>query len=191
MEKTKKGTQKKHVSKNITEQPRIVAVGASAGGLEALKLFFKKIPENDKNAYVVIQHLSPDYKSMMGELLKKNTNLPIAQISDQMEVKGGQIYLIPPANNLVLEDNILILRDKPKNQTLNLPIDMFFESMAQQREERAIGIVLSGTGSDGTRGVRAIKEHNGMVMVQDPSEAKFDGMPKSAINTGLVDYILP
>ncbi|MEO2063087.1 MAG: CheR family methyltransferase [Christiangramia sp.] len=191
MEKTKKGTQKKPVSKNITEQPRIVAVGASAGGLEALKLFFKKIPENDKNAYVVIQHLSPDYKSMMGELLKKNTNLPIVQISDQMEVKGGQIYLIPPANNLVLEDNILILRDKPKNQTLNLPIDMFFESMAQQREERAIGIVLSGTGSDGTRGVRAIKEHNGMVMVQDPSEAKFDGMPKSAINTGLVDYILP
>lgn len=168
-----------------------MAVGASAGGLEALKLFFKKIPENDKNAYVVIQHLSPDYKSMMGELLKKNTNLPIVQISDQMEVKGGQIYLIPPANNLVLEDNILILRDKPKNQTLNLPIDMFFESMAQQREERAIGIVLSGTGSDGTRGVRAIKEHNGMVMVQDPSEAKFDGMPKSAINTGLVDYILP
>lgn len=103
-----------------------MAVGASAGGLEALKLFFKKIPENDKNAYVVIQHLSPDYKSMMGELLKKNTNLPIVQISDQMEVKGGQIYLIPPANNLVLEDNILILRDKPKNQTLNLPIDMFF-----------------------------------------------------------------
>ncbi len=191
MEKTKKSSKGKSVKKTYSEQPRIVAVGASAGGLEALKLFFKTIPENDKNAYVVIQHLSPDYKSMMGELLKKNTNLPIVQIDDQMEVKEGRIYLIPPANNLVLEDNILRLKEKPKNQTLNLPIDMFFESLAAQREERAIGVILSGTGSDGTRGVRAIKENNGMIMVQDPSEAKFDGMPKSAINTGLVDYILP
>ena len=175
----------------ITAQARIIAVGASAGGLEALKKFFKSIPANDKNAYVVIQHLSPDYKSMMGELLKKNTNLPIIQISDQMRVKPGHIYLIPPANNLVLEDDILLLQEKPKSQILNLPIDLFFESMAKQRKERAIGIVLSGTGSDGTRGVRAIKENDGMVMVQDPSEAKFDGMPNSAINTGLVDYILP
>ncbi|MCM8570447.1 PAS domain-containing protein [Gramella jeungdoensis] len=175
----------------IADQARIIAVGASAGGLEALKKFFKNIPADDKNAYVVIQHLSPDYKSMMGELLKKNTNLPIVQISDQMKVKPGHIYLIPPANNLILEDDILHLKEKPKSQILNLPIDMFFESMAKQRKERAIGIVLSGTGSDGTRGVRAIKENDGMVMVQEPTEAKFDGMPNSAINTGLVDYILP
>ncbi|MDX1543056.1 MAG: CheR family methyltransferase [Christiangramia sp.] len=175
----------------IADQARIIAVGASAGGLEALKQFFRNIPADDKNAYVVIQHLSPDYKSMMGELLKKNTNLPIIQISDQMKVKPGHIYLIPPANNLILEDDILHLKEKPQTQILNLPIDMFFESMAKQRKERAIGIVLSGTGSDGTRGVRAIKENDGMVMVQDPAEAKFDGMPNSAINTGLVDYILP
>lgn len=190
MKSTKETSTVETVNENNVDQPRIIAVGASAGGLEALKAFFKKIPASDKNAYVVIQHLSPDYKSMMGELLKKNTNLPIVQITDQMEIKHGHVYLIPPANNLILEDEILRLTEKPKNQTLNLPIDMFFESMAKQRKERAIGIVLSGTGSDGTRGARAIKENDGMIMVQDPKEAKFDGMPKSAINTGLVDYIL-
>ncbi|MUP47483.1 PAS domain-containing protein [Gramella sp. BOM4] len=179
------------VNQQLTEQTRIIAIGASAGGLEALKLFFKNIPAGDNNAYVVIQHLSPDYKSMMGELLKKNSNLPIVQITNEMEVKPGHIYLIPPANNLILENDLLILREKPKSQILNLPIDLFFESMAKERKETAIGIVLSGTGSDGTRGARAIKENDGMVMVQEPSEAKFDGMPKSAINTGLIDYILP
>ncbi len=191
MKSTKTSSTAESVKENDIEDTRIIAVGASAGGLEALKAFFKHIPAGDKNAFVVIQHLSPDYKSMMGELLKKNTNLPIVQISDEMEVKPGHVYLIPPANNLILEGNSLKLTDKPNNQTLNLPIDMFFESMAKQRKEKSIGIVLSGTGSDGTRGVRAIKENDGMVMVQDPAESKFDGMPKSAINTGLVDYILP
>ena len=191
MKSTELSSTAESVKKENVEQSRIIAVGASAGGLEALKAFFKNIPASDKNAYVVIQHLSPDYKSMMGELLKKNTNLPIVQITDNMEVKAGHVYLIPPANNLVLKGNALHLTDKPNNQTLNLPIDMFFESMAEQRREKSIGVVLSGTGSDGTRGVRAIKENDGMVMVQEPSEAKFDGMPKSAINTGLVDYILP
>ena len=191
MKSTKESSTAESVKDKNVEQTRIVAVGASAGGLEALKAFFKKIPAGDNNAYVVIQHLSPDYKSMMGELLRKNTNLPIVQITDKMEVKAGHVYLIPPANNLILEGDILRLTEKPNNQTLNLPIDMFFESMAEQRRGKSIGVVLSGTGSDGTRGVRAIKENDGMVMVQEPSEAKFDGMPKSAINTGLVDYILP
>ncbi|SDS26627.1 CheR family methyltransferase [Christiangramia echinicola] len=190
MKSTQESSTAESVKEKNIDEPRIIAVGASAGGLEALKAFFKKIPAGDNNAYVVIQHLSPDYKSMMGELLSKNTNLPIVQITDEMEVKSGHVYLIPPVNNLILEGDRLILTDKPNNQTLNLPIDMFFESMAKQRKEKSIGIVLSGTGSDGTRGVRAIKENDGMVMVQDPSEAKFDGMPKSAINTGLVDYIL-
>ena len=185
MKSTKESSTAESVKEKKTDKTRIIAVGASAGGLEALKAFFKKIPAGDNNAYVVIQHLSPDYKSMMGELLSKNTNLPIVQITDNMKMKSGHVYLIPPANNLKLDGDHLILIDKPNNQTLNLPIDMFFESMAKQRKEKSIGIVLSGTGSDGTRGVRAIKENDGMVMVQDPSEAKFDGMPKSAINTGL------
>ncbi|WP_026915754.1 CheR family methyltransferase [Christiangramia portivictoriae] len=177
-------------SKTVKEQTRIIAVGASAGGLEALKAFFESIEASDVNAYVVIQHLSPDYKSMMAELLKKNSKLPIIQIENEMEVKPGHVHLIPPANNLKLDGDRLILTDKPKNQTLNLPIDIFFESLASQRKEKAIGVILSGTGSDGTRGVRALKENDGMVMVQEPDEAKFDGMPISAINTGLVDYVL-
>ncbi|MEP6263031.1 MAG: CheR family methyltransferase [Gillisia sp.] len=169
---------------------RIIAVGASAGGLEALKAFFQNIPENDNNSYVVIQHLSPDYKSMMGELLAKSTTLKIEQIKDNMEILPGRIYLIPPVNNLVIQNGMLHLLDKPKDQKLNLPIDMFLQSLAEFKKEQAIAIILSGTGSDGSRGIRAIKEHEGMVMVQDPEEAKFDGMPKSAIHTGLVDYIV-
>lgn len=173
------------------KQSRLIAVGASAGGLEALKDFFQNIPEGDNNTYVVIQHLSPDYKSMMGELLAKSTTLSIEQISDNKEIQPGKIYLIPPVNNLVIQNGMLHLLEKPKNQKLNLPIDMFLESMADYNKEQAIAVILSGTGSDGTRGIRAIKEQGGMVMVQDPEQAKFDGMPKSAIQTGLVDYVLP
>lgn len=178
-------------TKQTPSLAQIVAVGASAGGLEALKAFFENIPGNSKNAYVVIQHLSPDYKSMMGELLSRSTDLNIRVVTDGMEIAGGHIYLIPPVSNLVIKNNRLHLSDKPKNQTLNLPIDMFFESLAREQKEKAIGVILSGTGSDGTRGARAIKENDGMIMVQDPTEAQFDGMPKSAINTGLVDYVLP
>ena len=170
---------------------RIIAIGASAGGLEALKAFFEAIPEETAAAYVVIQHLSPDYKSMMGELLKRNTSLPIVEVSDGMALKPGHIYLIPPVNNLILKNNLLYLSVKPKNQTLNLPIDMFFESLAKEKKGKAIGVILSGTGSDGTRGARAIKENDGMIMVQEPADAQFNGMPQSAINTGLVDYVLP
>ncbi|MDX1752581.1 MAG: chemotaxis protein CheB [Salinimicrobium sediminis] len=170
---------------------RIIAIGASAGGLEALKAFFQNVPQGSKSAYVIIQHLSPDYKSMMGELLSRSTNLPILEVENGMEVMQGHVYLIPPVNNLVLKNDRLYLSEKPKNQTLNLPIDMFFESLAKEHKEKAIGVILSGTGSDGTRGARAIKENDGMVMVQEPDEAQFDGMPRSAINTGLVDYVLP
>ena len=180
-------------STNTISQPkssRIIAVGASAGGLEALKAFFQNIPKEDNNTYIVIQHLSPDYKSMMGELLAKSTHLKIEQISDNSDILPGRIYLIPPVNNLIIENGMLHLLDKPKDQKLNLPIDMFLKSFAEYEKEKAIAVILTGTGSDGTRGIRAIKENDGMVMVQDPNQAKFDGMPQSAIHTGLVDYIL-
>ncbi|WP_373056185.1 chemotaxis protein CheB [Zunongwangia sp. H14] len=178
-------------SENAVGDFRVIAVGASAGGLEALKAFFSNISEEDTNSYVVIQHLSPDYKSMMGEILSKSAKLPIEQIEDGKEMEPGKIYLIPPVNNLVLEESKFRLLNKPKDQKLNLPIDIFLESLAHFKAEKAIAIILSGTGSDGTRGIRAIKEKDGMVMVQDPEESKFDGMPKSAISTGLVDYVLP
>ncbi len=128
---------------------------------------------------------------MMGELLTRSTNLPINVVTEGMEVLQGNIYLIPPANNLVIKNSRLYLLEKPKNPNLNLPIDMFFESLAKEHREKGIGVILSGTGSDGTRGARAIKESDGMIMVQEPKEAQFGGMPLGAINTGLVDYVLP
>ncbi|MGB0165533.1 MAG: chemotaxis protein CheB, partial [Luteibaculum sp.] len=170
---------------------RIVGIGTSAGGLEALKTFFDNVPSNCPLSFVIIQHLSPDYKSLMAELLAKNTQLPIYEVKNNMEVKPGSVYLIPAKKNMMLKDGKLLLKDKPAGHDLNLPIDIFFRSMAEELGEKAIAVVLTGTGSDGTHGVRAIKEVGGMVMVQSPETAKFDGMPKSAISTGLVDYILP
>ena len=179
------------VQPNILEDTRIVAIGASAGGLEALKEFFNNVPPDCLHSFVIIQHLSPDYKSLMAELLSKNTTLPIYQIKNGMKVQSGCVYLIPPKKNMTIINGKLMLTNKPLGHDLNLPIDIFFRSLAQDCKEKAICIILSGTGSDGTSGSRAIKEAGGMIMVQDPAQSKFDGMPKSAINTGLVDYVLP
>lgn len=167
----------------------LVGIGASAGGLEALQEFFDNVQPSDLFAYIVVQHLSPDYKSLMPELLSRHTSLPVRHIEDGVRVKPGEVYILPPKKNLSVFQGKLFLT--PQEPNLNLPIDMFFASLAEEHEERAVGVVLSGTGSDGTRGVRAIKEHGGMVMVQDEGSASFDGMPKSAIATGVVDYILP
>ncbi|MFD0992433.1 chemotaxis protein CheB [Tenacibaculum geojense] len=169
----------------------VVGIGASAGGLEALKVFFDNVPADFNHALVIIQHLSPDYKSLMAELLSRNTDLPIQEAEDGMKVLPGHVYLIPAKKNMTFVAGKLQLTDKPLGSGLNLPIDIFFKSLAENQGKKAIGIVLSGTGSDGTRGIRAIKELGGMVMVQNPQDAKFDGMPNSAIATGLVDYILP
>ncbi len=166
----------------------IVGVGASAGGLEALEDFFDNMKQSRNMAFVVVQHLSPDYKSLMGELLNRHTEMKIFGAEDGMEVEAGSIYLIPRKKNMTLFHGKLFLHEREHG--LNLPIDIFFRSLAEEQGEHAIGIILSGTGSDGTRGVRAIKEAGGMVMVQDEETAKFDGMPRSAILTGIVDYIL-
>lgn len=167
----------------------VVAVGASAGGLEALEDFFDNLPADRNYALVVIQHLSPDFKSLMAEILEKHTAMPIRPVTDGMMVEPGGIYLIPRKSNLTMFGGKLYLRDQ--EQGLNLPIDRFMESLAEDCGDRAVGIVLSGTGSDGTRGVRAIKERGGLVMVQEAASAKFDGMPRSAIATGIVDLVLP
>ena len=169
----------------------IVGIGASAGGLQALNDFFDNVPTASLYSYIVVQHLSPDHKSLMAELLSKNTKIPIEVIEDGGEIKSNCIYLIPPTNNLVIEDGLFKLLPKPKDKTLNLPIDLFFESLANHAKEHCAGIILSGTGSDGSRGIRAIKEKGGVVMVQQPEQAKFDGMPRNAIKTGLADYIVP
>lgn len=175
----------------LTSDTRIVGVGASAGGLDALKSLFSGIPQDDNNTYVIIQHLSPDYKSMMGELLYKFTKKPIVEVENGMKVAANTVYLIPPKCNLELGQNhTFILKEKPERVHLNLPIDIFLESLAKHKGNQSVAIILSGTGSDGTRGIRAIKEKDGLVMVQNPDQSKFDGMPHSAIQTGLVDYVV-
>ncbi|MFO7749266.1 MAG: chemotaxis protein CheB [Desulfobacteraceae bacterium] len=167
-----------------------VGIGASAGGLEAIEMFFKQMPEKTNLAFIVVQHLSPDYKSLMVELLSKKTRMQVHRAEDGMEARANNVYLIPPKKNLTIFHGKLLLNDKINVQGINLPIDIFLRSLAEDQAEKAIAVILSGTGSDGTRGVRAIKEFGGMVMVQDEESAKFDGMPRAASSTGVADFNL-
>lgn len=166
-----------------------VGIGASAGGLEALQSLFRGLASDIGAAYIIVQHLSPDYESMMPELLGKHTEMHIITVTDGVEVMANTIYLLPPKKNLIVAEGKLLLTDTIPEQGINLPIDIFFRSLAQDQLHKTIGIILSGTGSDGSRGIKALKEVGGLILVQDPDEAKFDGMPNSAINTGLVDLI--
>jgi len=168
----------------------VVGVGASAGGLEALQEFFKNTPDDPGVAFVVIQHLSPDYKSLMDELLARHTQMDIHRVKDGTGLKANHIYLIPPRKNMTIFRGKLYLTEQEPSRMVNMPIDIFLRSLAQDQGKNAIGVILSGTGSDGTLGIRAIKEHGGMVIAQDDRSAKFDGMPRSSISTGMVDYIL-
>jgi two-component system, chemotaxis family, CheB/CheR fusion protein len=168
----------------------IVAIGASAGGLEALQVFFSHMPLQTGIGFVVIQHLSPDYKSLMDELLARHTDLRICKVENGMPVEPDTIYLIPPRKNMTIFHGKLILEEQVQRNRVILPVDIFFRSLATDKEKKAIGVVLSGTGSDGTLGVRAIKGAGGMIMIQKESTAKFDGMPRSSIATGLSDFIL-
>ncbi|GAB2191883.1 hypothetical protein MAH1_34920 [Sessilibacter sp. MAH1] len=168
-----------------------VGIGASAGGLEALAEFFSHLPEGTDAAFIVVQHLSPDFKSMMPELLSKHTSMPIYQVADGVTVEANCIYLIPPRKNMLVAEGKLLLSDQMPGGHPHMPIDIFLRSLAEDQQDRAIGIILSGTGSDGTRGIKALKESGGLVIVQEPGSAKFDGMPISACNTGLADMSLP
>jgi two-component system CheB/CheR fusion protein len=190
----KSNTTKQEASRRkstVKEDHFIVGVGASAGGLEAINELFDNIPEDNGFSFVIIQHLSPNYKSLMDELLAKHTKLEIVKAEEGKVILPNCIYLIPNKNNMVIRDGRLHLIDKPASSVPNNAIDVFFESLAEDIGRRAIGIVLSGTGSDGTRGIAAIKQRGGMVIVQDPVTAKFDGMPNTAVESGNFDFILP
>lgn len=174
-----------------TRRPNyVVGIGASAGGLEALERMFRRMPADTGMAYVVVQHLSPDFESMMNELLDRQTSIPIHIVEDGVSVKPDAIYLIPPRKEMIISDGRLLLTDKDPRDGLSLPIDQFFRSLASDAETRAIGIILSGTGSDGSRGIREIHNAGGMVIAQSEETARFDGMPKSAMETGVVDLVL-
>ena len=168
----------------------IVGIGASAGGLEALEGFLSSCPNDTGIAFVIVQHLSPDYKSMMSSLLARHTKMPIKVADDTDVIQANHIYLIPGTKNLIVKNGKLELIDRAQANQLNLPIDLFFESLAIEKKEKAIGVILSGTGSDGTRGGKAIKAAGGTIFVQDPETIRFDGMPMTAIENGIADYVL-
>lgn len=178
-------------SEDRTRSFYVVGIGASAGGLEALESFFKHMPADAGMAFVIIQHLSPDFKSLMDEILSRHTSLAIHRVEDGMAVESNAIYLLPPKKEMIISGGRLLLTDKDRATGLSLPIDTFFRSLAQDFGERAIGIILSGTGSDGSRGIRSIHDAGGLVVAQSEQTAKFDGMPRSATETGIVDLVLP
>jgi len=169
----------------------IVGIGASAGGLEALQVFVKNLPENTSMAYLVAQHLSPTYKSLMVSLIAKDTDHEVLEAQNGLVIKPDTIYICPPNKNITVQNNLIVLREPKTGLHGPKPsVDILFESIAQEKGIQSIGIILSGTGSDGSRGVRAIKAEGGFVIVQNPATAKYDGMPNSAINTGNIDLIL-
>src|SRR6056297_1536905 len=171
--------------------PLIIGVGASAGGLEAFQTLLSHLPDRHDLALVLVQHLDPDHESLLPELLSKRTRTPVHSVTDGIEVQPGNIYLIPPGSSLTLEGPRLRLTEFDSPRGLRRPIDKFLVSLAQTAGPNAVGIILSGTGSDGSVGVKAIKETGGLVFVQDPRQAKYDGMPRSALATGAVDLVLP
>ena len=171
----------------------IVGIGASAGGLAAFEAFFSGMPaDTDPGmAFVLVQHLAPDHKSILTDLVRRYTRMKVYEVEDGMAVRPNCAYIIPPNRDMAFLNGTLQLLEQISPRGMRLPIDFFFRSLAQDQRERAICIVLSGTGSDGTQGVRAIKDEGGMVMAQNPESTEYDGMPRSAIATGLVDYVLP
>jgi two-component system CheB/CheR fusion protein len=169
---------------------RIVGIGASAGGLEALEQLFDALPPDTGMAYVVIQHLSPDFRSLMDELIARHSEMPVVVAGNNMPVHANHIYLMPPRKQMIIRDRHLVLTDK-EPQAFTLPIDTFFRSLAQDVGEQAVAVVLSGSGSDGSRGVVEIKRAGGLVLAETAASAKFDSMPLSAAATGVVDHCHP
>ena len=167
----------------------IVGIGASAGGLEAFEEFFTQMPSNSGLAFVVVPHQSPSHTSLLPGLLQKCTTMRVLEVTDGLVVKPNTVYLALAGKNLALLNGTLYLMEPPSQDRLSLPIDYFFRSLAEDQKHRAIGIVLSGTGSDGTLGLKAIKGESGMTMAQEPQSAKYAGMPQSAIETGVIDYV--
>jgi len=181
----------KNIVRESGESPEyIVGIGASAGGLIPINDFFEAMVEDSGMAFVIIQHLSPNHKSLMSELLSKHTPMEVYEAKDEMVVERDCIYLIPNQNKMVIEGGKLKLFPKPSEKKPTNTIDVFFESLARDCGKKAVGIILSGTGSDGTSGIESIKKNGGTVIVQDPLTAEFDGMPNYAISSGYADLVL-
>ena len=169
----------------------IIGLGASAGGLEALEQFLGHVPKQSGMAFVIVQHLDPTHKGIMSELLQRGTSMQVIQVKDRTPVRPDCVYVIPPNKDMSILHGVLHLLAPAAPRGLRLPIDFFFRSLAQDQQEHSVGVILSGMGSDGTLGLRTIKEKAGLVLVQDPATAKFDSMPRSAIDAGLADIVAP
>lgn len=174
----------------VVEPTLVVGIGASAGGLEAIERLFTRMPLETGMAFVLVQHLSPDFKSLMDEVLSRWTSIPIRRAENGMPLEANTIFLMPPKTMMVVSEGRLLLTEKDPKSSLTLPIDLFFRSLARDVGRRGVAVVLSGTGSDGSRGIVDVHESEGMVIVQSPPSAKFDGMPQSAIDSGVVDLVL-
>jgi two-component system CheB/CheR fusion protein len=181
------------LNKSSTADFPIVGIGASAGGLAAFENFFAAISDNTTPgmAFVLLQHLDPNHKSMLTELIGRYTRMPVYEVKDGMVVQPNHVYVIPPNRDMTIEYGTLQLQEPAESRGFRLPINLFFRSLALSKQELSIGIILSGTGKDGKLGARAIKDEGGMVMVQSPESSEYDGMPSSAIAAGVADYILP
>ena len=177
------------MAKNVDKQ-YIIAIGASAGGLEAISAFFDHTPL-DAVTYIVIQHLSPEFKSQMGQILSRHTKLKVVEAVDHAKIESNKVYFIPSNKFMVIVNGRLILSDKADVPKPHMTIDHFFTSLAEERGDRAIGVILSGTGHDGSKGIEAIKRLGGKVIVQDPDTAQYSDMPLAAIKTGAANIILP
>src|SRR5438552_17460142 len=169
----------------------VVGLGASAGGLDAFRRLLAALPPGTGMAFILIQHLDPTHASMMVDLLAGHTPMKVQQAADGMPPEREHVYLIPPGAYLSIRGGALRLSEPRERHGARLPFDFFLRSLAKEFGERAICVILSGTGSDGSLGLKAVKEKGGLVIVQDPDEAEYDGMPRSAIMTGAVDLVLP
>lgn len=186
--KDKKSEKKKGVDAGSVP---VVGIGASAGGLKAIEKFFTNMPETESGiSFVLVQHLDPKHKSILTDLIRRYTEMAVYESTEGTTVKPNTVYIIPPNRNITLRNGKLHLTEPDRKRGLWMPIDHFFRSLAEDKGGQAICIIFSGTGTDGTLGLKEIKGAGGMAMAQDPESADYDGMPRSAINTGMVDYVL-
>jgi two-component system CheB/CheR fusion protein len=171
--------------------PPIVGIGASAGGLEAFTELLRHLPSDTGMAFVLVQHLDPKHASVLPDLLAKSSSMPVGQVENRMVVKANHVYVIPPNTNMTVSKSVFHLEPRASDHGMHLPVDAFLSSLAADQKNRAVGVILSGTGSDGTAGLKAIKAEGGITIAQDKKSAKYDGMPASAVAAGCVDLVLP
>ena len=169
----------------------VVGIGASAGGIVAMKQFFSHVPPDSGVAYAVILHLSPDHDSRLAEVLQTTAPIPVSQVNGRVRIEKNHVYVVPPNKTMEITNGHLLLKEITRFEQRRAPVDLFFRTLADTHGSRAVCVVLSGTGPNGSAGLKRVKEYGGLAIAQDPTEAEYSDMPRNSIATGLVDYILP